>query len=332
MRKTSSGFTIVELLIVIVVIGILAAITIVAFNGIQERARTSAVQSALSQANKKLAIAMNDGTLSTYPADQAGFDALNISGGSNTTFQYRATPNSTSPTGYCITATNGTTSYKISETGTATSGACAGHGSGGVSAVTNKILNPSLENASTGVNGASYAGSTFTTSRITSGGQSGNSFVRGTTSTASTTYGGGLFIDIPNLKENVAHNVQFQVRSSRTIRMGARIWTYASTTVGSSFLGSASDLVVSSGIVLQSNQWVRLSATVTPAATTLSGRIILQPTSGTGQQLWQAGDTLDVDSIFVAETNSSPLYADGDSVGWDWNGTPHNSTSSGPPL
>ena len=37
----NKGFTIVELLIVIVVIGILAAITIVAFNGIQERGRDS---------------------------------------------------------------------------------------------------------------------------------------------------------------------------------------------------------------------------------------------------------------------------------------------------
>jgi prepilin-type N-terminal cleavage/methylation domain-containing protein len=40
--KKQAGFTIVELLIVIVVIGILAAITIVAYNGIQDRARLSA--------------------------------------------------------------------------------------------------------------------------------------------------------------------------------------------------------------------------------------------------------------------------------------------------
>ena len=38
------GFTIVELLIVIVVIGILAAITIVSFNGVQEKAKTTQAQ------------------------------------------------------------------------------------------------------------------------------------------------------------------------------------------------------------------------------------------------------------------------------------------------
>lgn len=41
----SNGFTIVELLIVIVVIGILAAITIVAYNGVQEKARMAAALS-----------------------------------------------------------------------------------------------------------------------------------------------------------------------------------------------------------------------------------------------------------------------------------------------
>lgn len=40
-KKQSKGFTIVELLIVIVVIGILAAITIVAYNGIQTRANNT---------------------------------------------------------------------------------------------------------------------------------------------------------------------------------------------------------------------------------------------------------------------------------------------------
>ena len=49
-----SGFTIVELLIVVVVIAILAAITIVAYNGIQNRAKVSSLQSSASQANKKL--------------------------------------------------------------------------------------------------------------------------------------------------------------------------------------------------------------------------------------------------------------------------------------
>ena len=41
------GFTIVELLIVIVVIGILAAITIVSFNGVQQRANSSKTVAAL---------------------------------------------------------------------------------------------------------------------------------------------------------------------------------------------------------------------------------------------------------------------------------------------
>jgi general secretion pathway protein G len=58
--KKTSGFTIVELLIVIVVIGILAAITIVAYNGIQARARNSQTTSAVQAYYKALVLYMTD--------------------------------------------------------------------------------------------------------------------------------------------------------------------------------------------------------------------------------------------------------------------------------
>lgn len=54
--QKQTGFTIVELLIVVVVIAILAAITIVSYNGITNRANDSAIQQDLTTIAKKIQI------------------------------------------------------------------------------------------------------------------------------------------------------------------------------------------------------------------------------------------------------------------------------------
>lgn len=70
------GFTIVELLIVIVVIGILAAITIVAYNGVQKRAFDTRRKSDIASIQKALTqyAVVNDGQ---YPTGAYGSSTIN---------------------------------------------------------------------------------------------------------------------------------------------------------------------------------------------------------------------------------------------------------------
>ena len=70
-KAKERGFTIVELLIVIVVIGILAAITIVAYSGITNRANATKAQTNAASA-QKVAEAINADT-GNYPITAAAF-------------------------------------------------------------------------------------------------------------------------------------------------------------------------------------------------------------------------------------------------------------------
>jgi len=122
-QQPRNGFTIVELLIVIVVIGILAAITIVAFNGIQGRARTAVLKSDISQAVRKLEAVKVTNASGMYPATQA--DAgLQPSGGNTLNYYYDSLTNR-----YCVEAYNGdTTFFSIDKGQTVASGRCTGSG------------------------------------------------------------------------------------------------------------------------------------------------------------------------------------------------------------
>lgn len=69
MHKKNPGFTIVELLIVIVVIAILAAISLVTYNGIQTRAKVSAVVTGLRDLEQGMKLWAIEKEFDAWPED-----------------------------------------------------------------------------------------------------------------------------------------------------------------------------------------------------------------------------------------------------------------------
>ena len=311
------GFTIVELLIVIVVIAILAAITVVAFTGIQNRARASNASSALNQANKKLAEYIVDNT--GYPAS---LSTIGLANTGDVSYQYTFN-NSVSPATYCVTATSGTVSYKASSTSTTpTSGGCAGHGVGGNPAIINIATNPSSETNSTGW-AVWYANGTGTFTRPTTGGYTGSAYMRATWSTASTVGTGGIYFgtSAQAVQVGTTYNLSGYVRSnvSKPIRASIEWYSSASARMGDTY---------GTTVTINPNTWTRLSVSGPAPAGTSWARVTFYATG----PAWNPSETLDVDGVMITEGSTLYNYADGASTNWDWTGTPHASTSTGPEL
>jgi prepilin-type N-terminal cleavage/methylation domain-containing protein len=113
------GFTIVELLIVIVVIGILAAITIVAFNGVQNKAKATSMMSDLESTAKQMEIyKLTTSSTNTYPPD---ITTANVKASNGASYTYY---NNIQANTYCLTETNGTLSYYVATNVTPQAGTC----------------------------------------------------------------------------------------------------------------------------------------------------------------------------------------------------------------
>lgn len=109
-----NGFTIVELLVVIVVIGILAGLTIVAYNGVQRGAVESSMKTELRSGSKLVETKFL--TNGQYPSDLVALNnGQTLVASSGSTYTYN-----TSGTGYCLAITNSKTPnrYKVTSSDT----------------------------------------------------------------------------------------------------------------------------------------------------------------------------------------------------------------------
>ncbi|MEO6109792.1 MAG: prepilin-type N-terminal cleavage/methylation domain-containing protein [Candidatus Saccharimonadales bacterium] len=125
-QRITRGFTIVELLIVIVVIGILATLAIIAYTGVQSKAIIALVTEDLQQANKQLSIYHSENN-ETYPVDLANTNnGTGLKFNSQSTLIYTAY-NENTPVTYCLTALVGTIVYHVEANAPPVQGYCPDH-------------------------------------------------------------------------------------------------------------------------------------------------------------------------------------------------------------
>jgi len=299
------GFTIVELLIVIVVIAILAAITIVAYNGIQNRAKQSAAQSRLTQANKKiLAYAVQNSD--TYPDSLAQAEVDN----SDESLQY-SVDNGSTPKRYGLTVTNGNFSYYVTHASSnPVSGGYPGHGQNGVAAITNIVHNPSFEIDGTGWG----SNGTATIAASTEQAYRGTRSLKVTTTGASNA--GAYYGTQGSLVAGQTYTWSGYVYYPQTFGVGMRACAW----------GSAVSSLTCGSPVATTGSWQRISVTFT--AQTSSGATLYLYNSETHPA---TGSVAYIDGVML-NTGNQFAYADGTASNWVWNGSAHNASSTGPGL
>jgi len=295
MNSSTKGFTIVELLIVIVVIGILAAITIVAYNGVSDRARTSGLQQTLSSSAKLIENARTNAGTTTYPSTMTGLDA-------GVTY---ANPNPVH-NGFCATETDSGITYMVTSTNKTP------HTGPGCTLI-NYITNPTFEANST-AGWSAGVNSSVAPSGVSAVGTYGM-VVTHTNATAGSAYGATC---MTGLTVGMAYSVSFATRSTSgtptvtvSLQNGAVGGALAAGSTQAIFIpptGSFSRTVMN---------WTAQNAT-TCLVFDIGGTV--------------ANQNFTIDAVIATNGENAGAYVDPyvTSGGWTWTGTANASTSTGP--
>ncbi len=297
-HTTSKAFTIVELLIVIVVIGILAAIVLVAYNGIQSRARTAGLQTDMNAAVKIVENARTTSGSILYAVDQTTAQTAGLD--PSVTYINSATLG-----GFCVTKTVSAITYMATSTNKTP------HPGPGCTLV-NFITNPTFEGGttigwSTGVNG--------TIAATTANGAATGTYATLVTH-ANTTAGNAYIADPITTTVGKQYSITYAVKSvsgspvlSASIRNGAIAGSIPADSTAQSITPSAS--------------FTRYTSTFTAENATTYFVIDITGTT--------SGQSFALDSVMATEGTNAIAYIDPltNPAAWSWV-TANNSTSTGP--
>lgn len=317
-RRRQSGFTVVELLIVVAVIAILSIVIAVAYNGVSRDARLAGAQSDLkSELDRAKLWALDNGN-PNWPSSLANAQTAGLfEDTENMTFDSTnyIVNNSTSPKQFCVSATasDGVTKYAISST--------ADHALNGI-CITNLVVNPSAE-ATNSYTAGGPSSVTYDTSWYSSGSRSVRIAPTDSVSSDSFSTIGG---DLGGFRTGLAANKTYAV--SATVRLsGALTGTLSSRArqVTAWYTSSGGAHNMSPGLQAANAAGVtRTYLTYTIPSGSIAGWIRLYNGATLNNGIvWY-------DDMMITEGSTIYRYGDGNSEGWFWNGTPHNSTSTGP--
>ena len=301
------AFTIVELLIVIIVIAILAAITIVAYTGIQGRAKESALSAVATQAGRQL-LAYAPLNLDMYPMESQFADpnfratTLNLPVDSpERVYDYYVSDNQKA---FCLSVTDTTASPEVARAFTQAGQEVAGR------CVKNLAPNPSFESSL-----GSWTTSGAASQSRTSGGAHGDWGLSVTRTTSGDPYAS---LHIGGIDLGSDYTVSIWVRGGGSIQTssGSQLQElYGSYRTMRTLVGPGT---------IPTPAWTKYSGSfTTPSDLSGSVRYVLRPGLN-------AGESLSYDAAMLVAGSTEYPYRDGSFADWSWTGVSNNSSSFGP--